>query len=211
MNIFNNANGLINSFGLAGVFAILFVETGLPIVIGLPGDSLLFIAGVSASGTGVKLHVHMSLVALVIGAPLFAILGSQFGHHLGHKYGVKLFSKPESKYFNPSRLASAEKWMNKYGRGKMIFIGRFIPIVRHLVNPVAGIIKMPYREFLFWNVISALVWTEGFIWAGYFLGERLKGSVDKYILPIVAVIVIVSIAPIIWEVFKEWRSKKHLS
>ncbi len=210
MNIFN-ASSAINSFGLAGIFAILFVETGLPVVIGLPGDSLLFIAGVTASGTGAKLHVHLSLWAVVIGAPVFAILGSQFGHHLGHKYGVKLFNKPNSKYFNPDRLKSAEKWMDKYGHGKMIFLGRFIPVVRHLVNPVAGIIKMSYKRFLFWNVISALVWTQGFIWAGYFLGEKLKGSVDRYILPIVAVIVLLSIAPLIWEVFKEWRTRKHLS
>ncbi|MEI6868169.1 MAG: DedA family protein [Actinomycetes bacterium] len=210
MNIFN-ANSAINSFGLAGIFSILFVETGLPVVIGLPGDSLLFIAGVTASGTGAALHVHISILALAIGAPLFAILGSQFGHHLGHRYGANLFNKPNSKYFNPERLKSAEKWMDKYGYGKMIFLGRFIPVVRHLVNPVAGILKMPYQKFLFWNVISALVWTQGFIWAGYLIGEKLKGSVDKYILPIVAVIVILSIAPLAWEIFKEWRSKKHLS
>lgn len=211
MNIFNNANGLINSFGLVGIFAILFVETSLPLVIGLPGDSLLFLAGVSASGTGVVLHVHISMLAVVIGAPLFAMAGSQFGHYLGYKYGVKLFNRPDSRYFNPEKLKSAEKWMNKYGQGKMIFLGRFIPVVRHLVNPVAGILEMPYRKFLFWNVISALVWTEGFIWAGYLLGEKLKGSVDQYILPIVIVIVILSIAPLGWEIFKEWRSKKHLS
>ncbi len=210
MNIFS-AQGAINSFGLTGIFAILFIETGLPVVIGLPGDSLLFIAGVVASGTGAALHVKISLWAVAVGAPIFAIAGSQFGHHLGHKYGVKLFSKPNSKYFNPERLKSAEKWMDKYGHGKMIFLGRFIPVVRHLVNPVAGIIKMPYRKFLFWNVFSALVWTEGFIWSGYFLGEKMKGSVDKYILPIVAVIVILSVAPLAWEIFKEWRTRKHLS
>ncbi len=210
MNIFN-ANSAINSFGLTGIFAILFVETGLPLVIGLPGDSLLFIAGVSASGTGTALHVHISILALAIGAPIFAIAGSQFGHHLGIKYGVKLFSRPDSKYFNPNRLKSAEKWMDKYGRGKMIFLGRFIPVVRHLVNPVAGILEMPYKKFFFWNVISALVWTQGFIWAGYFVGEKLKGSVDHYILPIVAIIVVLSVAPLAWEIFKEWRSRKHLS
>jgi membrane-associated protein len=70
---------------------------------------------------------------------------------------------------------------------------------------------MPYKEFFFWNVFSALVWTEGFIWGGYLIGEKLKGSVDKYIFPIVAVIVVLSVAPIIWEFIKEWRTKKHLS
>ena len=210
MNIFN-AQSAINTFGLAGIYAILFIETGLPLVIGLPGDSLLFIAGVAASGTGTVIHIKLHLWALVIGAPAFAIAGSQFGHFLGIKYGVKLFQREDSKYFNPQRLITAEKWMAKYGFGKMIFLGRFIPVVRHLVNPVSGILEYPHRKFLFWNFVSALVWTQGFIWGGYFVGEQLKGSVDHYIIPIVGVIVVVSIAPLAWEVFKEWRSRKHLS
>ncbi|MCX6450581.1 MAG: DedA family protein [Actinobacteria bacterium] len=210
MNIFN-AETAINTFGLAGIYGLLFVETALPLVVGLPGDSLLFIAGVAASGTGAVIHIHISLLWLALGAPVAAIAGSSFGHHLGHRYGSKLFTNPKSKFFHPDRLVTAEKWMSKYGHGKMIFIARFVPVVRHLVNPVAGIIKMPYKEFFFWNVISALVWTEGFIWGGYLIGEKLKGSVDKYIFPIVAVIVVLSVAPIIWEFFKEWRTKKHLS
>jgi membrane-associated protein len=196
---------------LAGIYVILFLETGLPLVLGLPGDSLLFIGGVAASGTGTAIHLKISIVALAIGAPVFAIAGSQFGHWLGYKYGIKLFQKEDSKYFNPSRLRTMEKWMAKYGYGKMIFLGRFIPIVRHLVNPVAGILEMPHKKFFFWNIVSALVWTEGFIWGGYWVGESLKGSVDQYIVPIVGVIVVVSIAPILWEVIKEWRTRKHLS
>jgi len=213
MNILHafNAESAINSFGLAGIFLILFVETGLPLVIGLPGDSLLFIAGLAASGTGAVIKIHISIRELAIGAPLFAIAGSQFGHWLGYVYGGKLFGREDSKYFNPKKLKTLQKWIDKYGIGKMIFLGRFIPVVRHLVNPVAGIARMSYQKFFLWNAISALVWTQGFIWAGYVLGEKLKGSVDKYVLPIIAVIVIVSIAPIFWEVFKEWRSRKHLS
>jgi membrane-associated protein len=213
MNILHafNAESAINSFGLAGIFLILFVETGLPLVVGLPGDSLLFIAGLAASGTGAVIKIHISIRELAIGAPLFAIAGSQFGHWLGYVYGGKLFGREDSKYFNPKKLKTLQKWIDKYGIGKMIFLGRFIPVVRHLVNPVAGIARMSYQKFFLWNAISALVWTQGFIWAGYVLGEKLKGSVDKYVLPIIAVIVIVSIAPIFWEVFKEWRSRKHLS
>ena len=207
MNIFN-ANSAINSFGLAGVFTILFVETSLPLVIGLPGDSLLFIAGLAASGTGHVIHVHIPLALLIIGAPLAAIAGSSFGHHLGHRYGSKLFTNPNSKFFHPDRLVTAERWIVKYGEGKTIFLARFVPIIRHLVNPVCGIIKMPYRKFLFWNVVSALVWTEGFIALGYFIGERLKGSVDHYVFPLVAVIVLLSISPIIWEFYKERKKKK---
>ena len=207
MGIFSAENA-INSFGLIGIFIILFVETGLPIVLGLPGDSLLFLAGVAASGTGAKLNVQLSLWPLVIGAPLAAIAGSQLGHWFGDRYGVKLFQKEESKYFNPKRLATMKSWVDKYGMGKMIFLGRFIPIVRHLVNPVSGILKFPHKKFFFWNVISALVWTQGFIWGGYYLGEKLKGSVDHYILPIVAAIVLLSVAPIVWEVYKGVKEKR---
>ena len=210
MNIWT-ADGAINAFGLTGIFVILFLETGLPLVLGLPGDSLLFVAGVAASGTGSAIHLKISLIPLLVGSAVFAIAGSQVGHWLGNKYGVKLFQKEDSKYFNPDRLKSMEKWMAKYGYGKMIFLGRFIPIVRHLVNPVAGILEMPKRKFFFWNALSALVWTQGFIWGGYVVGEKLKGSVDTYIVPIVGVIVIVSASPIVYEVFKEWRTRKHLS
>jgi membrane-associated protein len=206
-----NAESAINSFGLAGIFLILFVETGIPIVIGLPGDSLLFMAGLAASGTGAVIKIHISIRELAIGAPLFAIAGSQLGHWLGYAYGDKLFGRADSKYFNPKKLKTLQKWIDKYGIAKMIFLGRFIPVVRHLVNPAAGIAKMSYKKFFLWNSISALVWTQGFIWGGFVIGEKLKGSVDKYVLPIVAVIVIISIAPIFWEIFKEWRSRKHLS
>ena len=135
MNIFN-ANSAINSFGLTGVFTILFIETSLPLVIGLPGDSLLFIAGLAASGTGHVIHVHIPLLVLIIGAPIAAIAGSSFGHHLGHRYGSKLFTNPNSKFFHPDRLVTAERWIVKYGEGKTIFLARFVPIIRHLVNPV---------------------------------------------------------------------------
>ena len=133
MNVFN-AESAINSFGLTGIFVILFVETSLPLVVGLPGDSLLFIAGLAASGTGKIIHVHISLLWLVIGAPLFAILGSSFGHHLGHKYGSRLFTNPNSKFFHPDYLVKAERWIVRYGEGKTIFLARFVPIIRHIVR-----------------------------------------------------------------------------
>lgn len=213
MNILGlSPESAINTFGLAGIYTILAVETGLPLVIGLPGDSLLFIAGVAASGTGSALiNAHLNMTLLSIGAPIAAILGSSFGHHLGHKYGAKLFTNPNSRFFHPDRLEKASVWMRKYGVAKAVFIARFIPVVRHLVNPIAGMIKMPYKKFFFWNVISAIVWTESFIWGGYFLGEKLKGSVDKYVLPIVAAIVLVSVAPIgheMWKGYKERKTKK---
>ena len=121
---FLSAENAINTFGLIGIFVILFLETGLPLVIGLPGDSLLFLAGVAASGTGEKLNVKLSLAPLVIGSLLAAILGSQLGHWLGQKYGVKLFQSEKSRIFNPTYLAKVKTWVDNYGMGKMIFIGQ---------------------------------------------------------------------------------------
>ena len=204
---FLSAENAINTFGLIGIFVILFLETGLPLVIGLPGDSLLFLAGVAASGTGEKLNVKLSLAPLAIGSLLAAILGSQLGHWLGQKYGVKLFQNEKSRIFNPTYLAKVKTWVDNYGMGKMIFIGRFIPVVRHVVNPVSGLLGFPVKKFIYWNVISAVVWTQGFIWGGYYLGEKLKGSVDQYIFPIVAVIVVLSITPIFLEVYKSRKRK----
>ena len=104
-----------------------------------------------------------------------------------------------------------EKWLSKYGVGKALILARFIPFVRTLINPAVGIIGYPARKFFLWNTLGAILWTQLVLGAGYILGERISGSIDKYLLPIIALIVLVSVAPVGFEVFKEWRTKRHLS
>jgi membrane-associated protein len=211
-NLFD-AHSIVGDLGLIGVLAIIFAETGLLIGLAFPGDSLLFIAGIAASSAGAEILGGASLHALsiFIGAPLVAIIGSQFGHFLGNRYGRKLFDRPNGRFFTQERVGQTERWLNKYGVGKALILARFIPFVRTLINPMVGIIGYPARKFLLWNVIGAVIWTQLVLGAGYVLGNKISGSIDKYLLPIIALIVLVSVLPVALEVIKEWRTKKDLS
>jgi membrane-associated protein len=208
-----DAHSIIADLGLAGVLAILFAETGLLIGLIFPGDSLLFIAGVAASGSAAALlnGVSLSYPALLIGAPLAAIAGSQLGHFLGARYGRKFFDRPDGRFFNRSQVVKTEKWLKKYGTGKAIILARYVPVVRTLINPLCGIVRIKSSDFLIWNIIGAILWTDGIITLGYILGEKLKGSIDTYLLPIVGLIIFISLLPVFLEIIREMRTRKHLS
>ena len=210
MNLFD-AHSIVSDLGLIGVLAIIFAETGLLVGLAFPGDSLLFLAGVAASGSGAAVlgNAHLPAGALFIGAPIAAIAGAQVGHWFGHKYGRKLFDRPDGRVFNHQKVVATEKWLRKYGTGKAIVLARFVPFIRTLVNPMCGVVGIPAKKFFFWNSIGGLVWTEIVIGLGFILGEKLKGSVDKYILPLVGLIVVVSLLPVIAELFREWQTRKH--
>ncbi len=211
-NLFD-AHSIVGDLGLVGVLAIIIAETGLLIGLAFPGDSLLFIAGIAASSAGAEIlgGASLSPVGIFIGAPLAAIIGSQIGHFFGAKYGRKLFDRPNGRFFTQDRVVQTEKWLTKYGVGKALILARFIPFVRTLINPMVGVIGYPARKFFFWNVIGAVIWTELVLGAGYILGNKISGSIDKYLLPIIALIVIASVIPVAIEVLKEWRTKKDLS
>jgi membrane-associated protein len=207
---------LVHTFGLYGVWAILFAETGLLVGFFFPGDSLLFLAGVAATpvadaifGDGTKL----SLAGLLIGAPLCAILGAQLGHYLGARYGTRMFEKPDSKLFKREYVEKAEHYFQKFGPAKAVVLARFIPIVRTFLNPVAGVLGMPAKQFFLWNVVGAILWTDGIILVGYLLAGRIYDAIgthiDRYILPFVALIVLVSVLPIIIEVIRDRRARKR--
>ncbi|MEY4497222.1 MAG: hypothetical protein RLZZ364_527 [Actinomycetota bacterium] len=211
-NLFD-AHSIVGDLGLVGILAIIFAETGLLIGLAFPGDSLLFIAGIAASSAGAEILGGASLdaLSLFIGAPVIAIIGSQVGHFLGNRYGRKLFDRPNGRFFTQERVAQTERWLTKYGIGKALILARFIPFVRTLINPTVGIIGYPARKFLLWNAVGAVIWTQGVIGAGYILGNRISGSIDRYLLPIIGVIVFLSVLPVALEVLKEWRTKCHLS
>ncbi len=208
MNLFD-AQSIVIDLGLIGILAILFAETGLLLGIAFPGDSLLFIAGIAASNTGAALlnGNQLPVAELFIGAPIAAIIGSYIGRWLGAKYGRKLFDRPDGRFFTQARVVQTEKWLQKYGIGKALLLARFIPFVRTLINPMVGIIHIPNKVFAFWNILGAIIWTDGILLLGYLLGEKIEGSVDKYLLPVVFVIVILSLLPIIFEIFKSRKNK----
>ncbi|MEV4753817.1 DedA family protein [Micromonospora sp. NPDC049559] len=207
---------LLQTFGLIGVWAILFAETGLLIGFFFPGDSLLFLAGVAASpvadaifGDGTKL----SLAGLLIGAPVCAILGAQLGHFLGARYGRRMFDRPNSRLFKREYVEKAEYYFEKFGPAKAVVLARFIPIVRTFLNPVAGVLGMPARTFLVWNIVGAVLWTDGIILIGYLLADRIYAAIgdqiDHYILPVVALIIVISVLPIFFEFLRDRKARRR--
>jgi membrane-associated protein len=201
---------LIATFGLIGVLAIIFAETGLLVGFFLPGDTLLFSAGIyTAAGSGLLAN-PLPLPVLMIGAPVCAIAGAQVGHYLGAKYGRKLFERPNSRIFRQEHVDKAEHYFNKFGPAKAVVLARFIPVVRTFLNPLAGMLEMSAIRFFVWNVVGAVIWTETIILIGRFLGDRVKG-IDKFVLPVVAVAVLVSVIPVLREVLRGRRSETYKS
>ena len=206
---------LLQTFGLIGVWVILFAETGLLVGFFFPGDSLLFLAGVAASPVADSIFgggTRLSLTGLLIGAPLCAIIGAQLGHWLGARYGRRMFDKPDSKLFKREYVEKAEYYFQKFGPAKAVVLARFIPIVRTFLNPVAGTLGMPARQFLLWNIVGAILWTDGIILVGYLLAQRIYDTIgdkiDHYILPVVVLIVFISVLPILIELIRERKAKK---
>ena len=212
MNLLD-AQSIVTDLGVLGVLGALFTETGLLVGLIFPGDSLLFVAGVAASGTTAALlnGAHLSIGALLIGAPIATILGSQLGYYLGTKYGRPFFDRPDGRFFNHNRVVATEKWLRKYGPGRAIILARYIPMVRTLINPLCGIVRVPVSKFLLFNVIGGILWSDGIIILGYILGEKLQGSIDSYLLPIVGAIIFISLLPLGLQIIREIRTRRHLS
>ena len=174
---------LIRAVGYVGLFAIVFAESGLLVGVFFPGDSLLFTAGFLASQGFLDLPL---LAATVVVA---AISGDAVGYAFGRRVGRRLFERPESRFFKRKHLLAAEAFYEKHG-GKAIVLARFLPFVRTFAPIVAGVGLMRYRRFVMFNVIGALIWGAGLTTAGYLLGNVIP-DVDRYLIPIILVLVIV--------------------
>lgn len=200
---------IVGTLGVIGVFTVLFVEMGLLVGLVLPGDSMLFLAGVAASGTAdTAIGVQLPIEVLLIGAPISTFLGSQVGYYIGWKFGPKVFNRPEGKYFNQKRVDQTQRWLLRYGVGKALFLSRFIPIVRTLINPMCGVARIDLRKFVLANAFSSVTWGAGFIAIGFFVGERLAGSFERYLLPTTLLIVFLSMLPVFGELFRVYRDKR---
>jgi membrane-associated protein len=197
-----SANGYLSSLGAFGVFLVLFAETGLLIGFFLPGDSLLFTAGLlcTTSATG---SVHLNLGAVLPAAAAGALLGAQAGYWLGRRGGRALLARNGNKHLRRG-VDRAEEILERYGQGKAIVLARFIPVVRTVLNPLAGILEVPTRTFVIWQAAGGLVWSIGVTLAGYALGSSIP-SIDKYLLPIIALIVVVSLIPLALEILRSRR------
>ena len=212
MNLFD-AHSIVADLGLIGILAIIFAETGLLIGLAFPGDSLLFIAGVAASGSGAAIlgDAKLSTPLLFALAPVMAIVGGEVGYWFGQRYGRKIFDRPDGRIFNHQKVVATERWLIKYGPGRALVLARFVPFVRTLINPMCGVIGLNKRQFRLWNAVGAVIWTQLVIGLGFVLGDVLKGSVDKYLLPVIGLIIAISLIPVVIELFKEWQSKRFRS
>ena len=200
---------IISTLGLLGVLGTLFVETGLLIGLVLPGDSLLFVSGIAASESALRaVGVQLSLPLLLLFAPIAAFLGTQTGFLLGRRYGRGLFNRPDGKIFTAAKVDHAEEWLHKYGPFKAMLLGRFIPIVRTLMPPLYGILNLEIKKFTVLNLISSIIWTDSVLLLGYILGEKIKGPVDKYLLPIIGLVIVISFIPIAIEIIKTRKKTK---
>ncbi|NUO43992.1 MAG: hypothetical protein HOV82_18395 [Streptomyces sp.] len=192
---------LIETFSLPGILLIVFAESGLFAF--LPGDSLLFTAGLFVA-QGEFISQPLWLVCLLI--VLAAVLGDQVGYMIGKFFGPRLFSRPNSKLFKQENLEKAHGFMEKYGP-KAIVLARFVPIVRTFAPIVAGAGRMKYRTFLTYNVIGGVAWGTGVTLAGYWLGQI--DVIHKNVEAILVLIVFVSVVPIIIEYLRERAKKKR--
>jgi membrane-associated protein len=195
-------HSLLSSFGTLGVFLVLFAETGLLLGFFLPGDSLLFTAGLLCATTA-ESGLHLSLPAVLVAGSAGALLGAEVGYLIGRRGGPALLDRPDRPRLQHG-VARARSTLERYGVAKAIVLARFIPIVRTVLNPLAGTVGVSTRTFTLWQVVGGLAWAIGVTLAGYGLGSRIPG-IDRYLLPIIAVVVILSLLPVLLELRRARR------
>jgi membrane-associated protein len=194
---------LLSAFGTFGVFAVLFAETGLLVGFFLPGDSLLFTAGLfTATGSGAE--VHLSLPWVLVAAAAGALTGAQTGYVIGRRSGPALLARSRNPRLHEAVGRSAEL-LERYGYGKAVVLARFIPLVRTVLNPLAGALAVPARVFTLWQVVGGLGWSVGVTVAGHLLGSSVPG-IDRYLLPLVGLVVVVSLVPVALEIRRARRT-----
>ncbi|TXS43257.1 DedA family protein [Streptomyces sp. uw30] len=200
-----DAQSLLAAFGTLGIAVILFAETGLLVGFFLPGDSLVFTAGLlcaSPAGHPGRLSLPWVLVAAAAGA----LAGAQTGYLLGRKAGPAFLARTKSRKVRDGADRAADI-LHRYGHAKAIVLARFLPIVRTVLNPLAGVLAVPARTFTLWQILGGLVWTVGLVLSGYGLGTSVP-NVDRYLLPIIAVIVAVSLVPVGLELLRSRRARQ---
>lgn len=190
---------LIAYVGYPGITAIVFAESGLFFGFFLPGDSLLVTTGLLASQS------YFNLTYLLFLLPLAAIAGDTVGYWFGRKVGPKIFTEKDSLLLDQKHLDNAHRFYEKHG-GKTIIIARFIPIIRTFAPIVAGVAQMHYPRFLSYNIFGGLFWTVSMLLLGFFLGNLIP-DVDRYLLPLIALIVFLSFLPPIIEYYRNHKGK----
>lgn len=191
---------IIKTVGIIGIIFIIFAETGLFFGFFLPGDSLLFAAGIFAS------QGYLSIEVLLICCVLAAVLGDSVGYWSGKKYGRRLFDRDSGFFFKKQRLIDAEDFYQKHGKYTII-IARFVPIIRTFAPIVAGIGRMNYATFISYNIFGGIAWVTSLLLLGYFLGGLIPNP-DTFIIPGALIIIFLSVLPIIVKIIRLRVAKK---
>jgi membrane-associated protein len=193
---------LLETFGTIGLLLVVFAESGLLVGFFLPGDSLLFTAGVfAAKGT-------LNYPVIALGCFLAAVAGDQVGYAFGNRVGPAMFRREDSRFFKRDYIDKAHGYFERYG-SKTIVLARFVPIVRTFAPIVAGVGSMPYRTFVTFNIMGGFLWAVGVTTLGYTAGNAIgTKNIDKYLLPIILVIIAASALPVVIEVLRQRRKSK---
>ena len=192
----------IRAAGYFGLFAMIFAESGVLIGFFLPGDSVLFTAGFLSSQGYLNIWFLIPLMFIAAAA------GDSVGYEFGKKVGPRIFKREDSLLFKKKYILDAQHYYEKYG-GKTLILARFIPFVRTFAPILAGVGNMKYRKFLSYNLIGAFLWAVGLTLLGYFMGNLIP-NVDRYLLPIIAIIVIASIAPPIIKILRNPQARRKI-
>ena len=196
---------IIETGGLIALVAIIFAETGLLLGFFLPGDSLLITAGVLANPANPHHVGILHILQLNVLLALAAIVGNQTGFFLGRKIGQKIWEKPDGRFYKKAHLQEAHRFYETYG-GFSVVAARYVPILRTFVPFAAGLARMPYRKFVFWDISGGLLWITSLLWIGYYLGQTpLANRLDK----IIVLVVFVSAIPLVVTALKRWIRSRN--
>ncbi len=193
---------IIEVGGYAGIFGIVFAESGLLIGFFLPGDSLLFTAGFLASQNVFRI---VPLATLAFAA---AVVGDSVGYALGRRFGRKIFTREDSLLFHKNHLLRAEAFYKRHG-GKTLVLARFLPVIRTFAPILAGVTAMAYPRFLAYNALGGLLWGVGVPVLGYFLGSVVP-NVDRYLVPIIGAVISVSVLPPLFHVLRHREDRLRI-
>jgi membrane-associated protein len=202
-----NLIGYFGTWALVGILVVVFIESGVLFPV-LPGDSLLFVAGMLAAGNAaqdVATQANFQLWQLLVFIPIAAVLGGQVGYWIGRSVGTSMF-KPNARLLKQRYLDEAHVFFEERGPFAIV-LARFVPIVRTLAPITAGAAKMSYPKFTLFNIIGAVAWGVGLTLLGFWLGSF--EIIQKLLEPIFILIVLLSVLPILIEWLKRRRAAKH--
>ncbi|AGH96999.1 DedA family protein [Micavibrio aeruginosavorus] len=196
---------LIETLGMWGVWAVVFAESGILFCFFMPGDSLLFAAGVLAG------QDLMPIALLAGGCFIAAVTGNLLGYEIGKRVGMKIINPRTEKFLKPEYLQMTSDFFEKHGKMAVV-LARFMPIIRTFTPFLAGMVGMSYRVFFIYTIVGAVFWAIGLTMLGFFLGDLIpQDKIDMYILPIILLIILISVLPSVFHIWKEMRARKAVA